>query len=213
MSLTTPPPADPQSQLDPGPGDAVEATDAAMAPPPPRRGVARWVALGLAVVFLGLVAVLATREPAQNTLAQSPLLGQPAPEVIGAGLDGATVRLSQFRGRYVVLNFFATWCVPCQQEHDDLVRFSERHRSAGDAVVLAVIFDDEPERVRAFFERRGGDWPVLADPSGKVALDFGVRGPPESYLIDPAGFVRSRIIGQVDDAGLDSLIEAAEAAS
>ncbi|MBW3557472.1 MAG: TlpA family protein disulfide reductase [Actinobacteria bacterium] len=179
----------------------------------PRRRVAPWVALALAVVLLGLVAVLATREPAQNTLAQSPLLGKPAPEVIGTGLDGSTLRLSQFRGRYVVLNFFATWCVPCQQEHDDLLRFSERHRSAGDAVVLAVIFDDEPDRVRQFFERRGGDWPVLADPSGKVSLDFGVRGPPESYLIDPNGFVRSKIVGQVDDAGLESLIRAAESAS
>lgn len=197
----------------PAMADAGAETPAPSPSDPPQRRVGRWVALGLAVVLLGLVAVLATSEPAQNTLAQSPLLGKPAPEVIGAGLDGSTVRLSQFRGRYVVLNFFATWCVPCQQEHDDLVRFSERHRAAGDAVVLAVIFDDEPDRVRQFFERRGGDWPVLADPTGKVALDFGVRGPPESYLIDPAGFVRSRIIGQVDDAGLDSLIASAEASS
>ncbi|HET9444404.1 MAG TPA: TlpA disulfide reductase family protein [Acidimicrobiales bacterium] len=192
--------------------DAHEPAPAPRPPPAggPRRRVAPWVAGGLAVVMVAFVALLATREPAQNTLAQSPLLGRPAPEVIGPGLDGSTIRLSQYRGRYVVLNFFATWCVPCQQEHDDLVRFSDRHRQAGDAVVLAVIFDDEVDRVRAFFERRGGDWPVLDDPKGKVALDFGVRGPPESYLIDPNGIVRSKIVGQVSDTGLDSLIRAAE---
>lgn len=172
--------------------------------------MSKWIAGALAFLMVGFVAVLVTRDSAQSAQADSPLLGLPAPEVIGPGLDGSTIRLSQFRGRYVVLNFFASWCIPCIEEHDDLVRFSERHRVAGDAVVLSVIFDDTVDNARRFFEQRGGDWPVLFDPRGKVSLDFGVRGPPESYLIDPDGIVRSKIVGQVDDRALESLLARAE---
>jgi cytochrome c biogenesis protein CcmG/thiol:disulfide interchange protein DsbE len=175
--------------------------------------MSKWISLGLGVILVAFVAVLATREPAQNTLAKSPLIGRPAPEVIGTGLDGSTVRLSSLSGRYVVVNFFATWCTPCLLEHDDLLRFAERHKEAGDAAIVAVLFDDEPENARAFFEKRGGDWPVIEDKSGKVALDFGVRGPPESYVIGPDGTVLAKYLGQITDTGLDSVLAQAEAAS
>ena len=155
---------------------------------------------------MGLVGVLATRPSAETALAQTPLAGKPAPEIAGTAIDGRTVRLSAMRGKFVVLNFFASWCVPCQQEHDDLIRFATAHASAGDADVLAVIFEDDADNARAFFAKNGGDWPVLADPRAKVALDFGVRGPPESFLIDPNGFVVTKIVGQVSDAGLESLL-------
>jgi cytochrome c biogenesis protein CcmG/thiol:disulfide interchange protein DsbE len=177
-----------------------------------RRRTARWIALVAGVAAVALVALLATRDPSQNTAAASPLISKPAPEVIGKDLHGATVRLSQYRGRYVVLNFFASWCVPCAREHDDLQRFSTHHALAGDAQVVGVLFDDEPADARAFFEQRGGDWPVLDDPRGKVALDFGVRGPPESFLVDPDGFVLARIVGEVTDTGLDRLMAEAKKA-
>lgn len=185
-------------------------------PPPPsaatqRPRTLRWVALGLAVVAVAFVVVLATRDSAQEVAANSPLLGKIAPEVTGRELDGRTVRLSQFRGRYVLMNFFATWCTPCLREHDDLMRFQGNHTATGDATVLGVIFDDDPDNVRRFFEQRGGDWPVITDDSGKVSLDFGVRGPPESFLISPEGIVLTRIIGGVDSGRLENLLAQAEA--
>ncbi len=170
----------------------------------------RWVALGAAVLAVAFLVVLATRDSSATREADSPLLGKPAPEVIGRGLDGETIRLSQLRGQYVLLNFFATWCVPCIREHDDLIRFQNLHAEANDATVLAVVFDDDADDVRRFFAERGGDWPVIADDRGKVSLDFGVRGPPTSVLIDRNGVVISRIIGEVDATRLEDLLREAE---
>ena len=175
----------------------------------PRPKTARMLAIGTGIVVISLVALLATREPAQSTVAPSALTGKPAPAVVGESLEGETVRLSDFRGKYVVLNFFASWCIPCQREHDDLMAFSQRHGALGDAQVVAVIFSDDRAAAKAFFDEHGGDWPVLSDPNGQVALDYGVRGPPESFLIAPNGLVLTRIVGEVTDAGLEGLLDEA----
>jgi cytochrome c biogenesis protein CcmG, thiol:disulfide interchange protein DsbE len=193
--------------------DDVTTDDRPAAPVARRPKPLRWVALGLAVVAVAFVLVLATRRSAEQAEADSPLLGKPAPEVTGPGMDGGTIRLAQLQGRYVLVNFFASWCVPCINEHDDLLRFQARHEEAGDATVLAVTFNDSLENAQAFFDKRGGDWPVLADDRGKVALDFGVRGPPESFLIDPNGVVLTKIIGEVDDAALEAIIARAKDAA
>ena len=171
------------------------------------RHTARWAAITVGVVVAALVIVLATRRPAADVVAPSPILGQQAPDIVGPGLDGATVRLSDLRGRWVLVNFFATWCVPCVREHPELVSFSARH-PASEAQILAVVYDDQPSDVSAFFAKRGGTWPVVDDASAKV--DFGVRGVPESFLVDPDGVVRTRLVGGVTASGLDSLLRRAE---
>ena len=181
------------------------------APPPapagPRpRHTARWAAVAVGLVVALLVGLLATRPPASDVVAPSPIVGRPAPEVEGRGLDGSTVRLSDLRGRWVVVNFFATWCVPCVREHPELLRFAARH-DPSDVRVLAVVYDDQPEDVAAFFRERGGDWPVVDDTGAKV--DFGVRGVPESFLVGPEGTVRTRLIGGVTADGLDRLLRQA----
>jgi cytochrome c biogenesis protein CcmG/thiol:disulfide interchange protein DsbE len=167
---------------------------------------ALWISGAVALVIAGLMAVLATRAPALTKVAESPLVGRVAPDVTGRGLDGATVRLADLRGHFVVLNFFATWCIPCQREHPELVKFAAQHKDRDDARVLQVIFDDTVSAARQFAEKKAVAWPVLDDPDGQVALDFGVRGPPESFLIAPDGTVLYKIVGQVDAAGLDKLL-------
>ena len=188
-------------------------TEAAVAPAAPeapavaprRPRTALWIAVAVGLSVALFIGVLATRDAAVDRVAPSRLLGRSAPEIVGPSvLAGGTFRLSSLQGKYVLVNFFATWCVPCVKEHPEMVKFSERHRAAGDAAVVSVIYDDELSEVRSFFAKRGGDWPVVEASGAKV--DWGVRGVPESFLVDPSGTVLTRIVGGVTDGGLERLL-------
>jgi len=181
----------------------------------PRRRVGPVVAILLRLGMVALIAILATATPAFQKTNKSPLLGKPAPDIVGPTVtssDGAQYKLSDRRGRFVVVNFFATWCAPCQQEHPELVSFARRHLQAGDAEVVSVVFGDNDNDVKKFFQENGGEWSVVSDPQGQIALDYGVTGIPESFVIDPNGFVVSKITGGVTSEGLDAILTAAEQA-
>ena len=173
-----------------------------------RRRPALWGSVAAGVVLALFVAVLATRDSAAtNRAVDSPLLGKPAPDLAGESLlDGGTFDLRDARGQWVLVNFFATWCEPCRKEHPDLVRFAQDHRVAGDAGVVSVVFQDEPEDVESYFRDNGGDWPVVNDTEGEVVVDWSVSGVPESYLVDPSGGVRAKIVGGVDAERLEDLL-------
>ncbi|MFP5321366.1 MAG: TlpA family protein disulfide reductase [Acidimicrobiia bacterium] len=169
-----------------------------------RRRIGPWIAGAVLVVLAGFVAVLATGGDDRGV--RSTLIGLPAPGIAGETIDGGSYDLAEQRGEYVVVNFFATWCVPCIREHPELVEFDERHRAAGDASVVSVVFDSRPAQVLEFFERNGGEWPVVVDPDGRTALDYGVSGVPESYLLAPDGTVLVKIEGGVTADELDRLL-------
>jgi len=178
----------------------------------PRRRRGPWLGVALAVLVLGAFVVLLVS--AKRPTDRSVLPGRPAPGVERAfpTLTGDPLRLVDLRGKYVVLNFFASWCVPCEKEHSDLVRFQQRHSVAGDATVVQVLFNDRPEAARRFAAERGdGGWPVLVDPTGRFALDYGVTGPPETYLIDRQGIVLAGIKGGINETTLEDLLKRAKA--
>lgn len=176
----------------------------APAPVGERRRVGPWVAGAVLVVLAAFIGVLATG--GDDGGVTSTLIGRPSPAVVGETIDGDNFDLAQQRGEYVVVNFFATWCIPCIREHPELVEFERRHREAGDASVVSVVFDSRPEQVKEFFAENGGDWPVLLDPDGRTALEFGVTGVPESYLLGPDGTVLTKIEGGVTAEVLDDLL-------
>lgn len=194
--------------LDTGPDGGPPAEEHRL---PTGRHTARWVALTVLVVGAGLIAVLATRPPAAVVEAQNPLVKKPAPAVAGVTLDGTRFVLPRVPGHYVVVNFFASWCEPCQTEGPNLVQFQFEHQRAGDASMVSVVFDDTENAARAYQTNLGASWPTLADPGGTLALSFGVRAPPTTFIIAPDGRVVASIIAPVTASDLDWLIAKAKA--
>lgn len=186
--------------------------------PPPRRGrTALLVSVVMVVLVAAIVAVLATRQPATDRRAASPLVGNAAPSLMGETLDGGAFNIDQHRGRWVVVNYFATWCVPCRVEHPELVAFDRAHGgsagAADDAVLVSVLYDDDTDTAARFFADHGGSWPVVIDRDARIATDWGVAGVPETYLVRPDGRVAVKLIGGVTQDGMERVIAEVEAVS
>ena len=170
----------------------------------PRRGhTARWIAAAVAVVGAALVVLLATRPPEAATEVDTPLVGQRAPALDGPTLAGGSFHLASLRGRWVVLNFFASWCPPCQQEEPDLVAFAYAHRAPTAAALVGVVFNDSAAAAHAFMRSEGATWPAVVDGGGQIALAYGVVGPPETFIVAPDGTVVVHLDGPVTASELD----------
>ena len=157
-----------------------------------------WVGLGVVLPLLLLLGSSLGRDP--HTV-RSPLVGRAAPDFALTPLDGgAPIRLSDLRGRPAVLNFWATWCVPCFQEHEVLVRAARAHE--GRVRFLGVVYEDDPHSVRRFLEREGSAYPSLMDGESKTAIAYGVFGVPESFFLDAQGQVVAKHTGPLDDQTL-----------
>jgi cytochrome c biogenesis protein CcmG/thiol:disulfide interchange protein DsbE len=200
-------PGTPDPSFDPPAGDGAAVDDGS----PGRSRTGLVVSLVVALVVVAFVVVLATREPATERRAKSPLVGKVAPALVGRTLDDGTFDIDDHRGEWVVVNFFATWCQPCVEEHPELVAFDEAHRAAGDASVVSIVYDEDPEVVAEFFAERGGEWPVVRD-GGLAAVDYGVVKVPETYLVTPGGDVAQKYTGGVTREMIDGDIAAIEAA-
>jgi len=199
-------------QQAPAPAPAPAAPAAPAAGSPRRRHPARWIAGGVLVVGAALVVLLATRAPEVATEAATPLLGHEAPALQGTTLTGQRFDLAALRGRFVVVNFFASWCAPCQEEEPGLVTFADHHRGPQDAALVGVVFDDTASDARSFMAGDGADWPALSDPGGASAVDYGVRAPPETFIVSPEGVVVAHLDGPVTAAQLDYWIAQAAGA-
>ena len=171
--------------------------------PGKRRRTVLWATVGVAAVTAVLIAVIASAQPSSQVTARSPLLGSAAPAISGPGLAGGHYSLSQFRNEWVLVNFMATWCQPCQQEMPQLLKFAKQHSKSADATVLTVVYDPtNVAQLKTFLTTRGACWPAVDDPSASVS--YGVTGLPSSFLVAPDGVVYAYVPGEVEAAALDN---------
>ena len=175
-----------------------------------RRRIAPLVVGAVGVVVVGLFFILVSADSSSGESARSPLIGNPAPAATGEFADGSTFDLSRRKGSWVVLNFFTHNCVPCIREHPELIEFVEQQEALGSdgAEFYSIVRDSTQDEVDEFFERRGGDWPIVYDSEFEFVNQFGVALVPETWIIDPNGFVRRRFISEVNAADLSQLMQA-----
>jgi cytochrome c biogenesis protein CcmG, thiol:disulfide interchange protein DsbE len=156
---------------------------------------------GRRAVIMSLVPVLAIAGLFGSQLGKDPsrlpslLEGREAPNFQLRELqNGREIRLSSLRGHPVVINFWASWCAECVQEHDDLAAAWSRYSDRG-VVFLGILYQDTESGARSFLRALGGGWPTLVDPGSRTALDYGVYGAPETYFIAADGTVIHKQVG------------------
>jgi cytochrome c biogenesis protein CcmG/thiol:disulfide interchange protein DsbE len=130
--------------------------------------------------------------------------GQAAPPITATALDGTRVDLAALRGRPVIVNFWASWCVPCR---DEFPLFKDKLAELGPTdglAIVGVLFKDQPELANQFLADFGATWPTVGDPDGTTAKAYRVVAPPQTYFIDKDGVLRGIQIGQVQPEDFDT---------
>ncbi len=176
----------------------------------------RWLPLA---IFIGLAVLLAagvimSRNPDRDAL-PSPLIGKPAPEFALPELfdPSRIVTLKELKGAPFVLNVWGSWCVACRDEHPALTAFAETKRVR----VIGYNWKDEPEDAKRWLEQLGNPYfMILQDIEGRAALDFGIYGAPETFLVDARGMIVWKHVGVLTPElirdELEPLLARAEAA-
>jgi cytochrome c biogenesis protein CcmG, thiol:disulfide interchange protein DsbE len=157
------------------------------------------IAIGAALLTIGFVVYVMAKGFGTNPREVPFLLaGKKAPNFTIKRLDNdTTVSLSDFTGKPIVINFWATWCGPCKMEHPVLDWAAKQY--ADRAVFLGIVFEDNEENTKRFLAENGWSFVQLYDPLSTVAVDYGVSGVPETYFIDRNGIITGKYAAPFTD--------------
>jgi cytochrome c biogenesis protein CcmG/thiol:disulfide interchange protein DsbE len=168
-----------------------------------RRSLPRGWLVTAAVLPVVLLALLVAILISRGGTPVGGSIGSQAPSFELVDLDGDPVRLADFRGSPVVVNFWASWCGPCVEEFPLLQQAAAEHAADGLALI-GIVYRDNADAARSFMQQMGAEWPTVMDPGETVADEFGIlAGPPETFFIDAEGTVVARQIGQLGATDLE----------
>ena len=153
-----------------------------------------FVAGAVALPAIAVLALLAYGFRTDTRYIPSPLIGKPAPLFTLTLFDGSVMRLADLRGKVVFVNFWASWCVPCREEAPALEAASRTYRPR-DVVFVGVNIQDKEPDARAFLDEFRITYPNGIDHGSKIAVDYGVYGIPETFIIDRDGLIAYKQIG------------------
>ncbi|MGH7885237.1 MAG: TlpA family protein disulfide reductase [Thermodesulfobacteriota bacterium] len=162
----------------------------------------------LALIFLLLFVMYKAIFGEKTILTFSPLVGKPAPEFTLITFDGNSISLSDYRGKAILVNFWASWCNPCKEEAPALEKF---YKNLADENVefLAVNVLDDRKSAEKYLTLFGGSFPNAYDTNNKIHLDYGVEGVPETFFISPDGIVTDKYRGPLSEKLIKEFIKRA----
>lgn len=170
----------------------------------PRKGKVKWpILLVGGGLVLALVLLLSSGFGKDPHAIPSMLEGRSAVSFSLVDLDGNPVSLEGLRGTPVILNFWSTWCQPCKIEHP---YFQDAARAFPQVKFYGMLYGDEPEKAKRFLRQTHSAYPTLVDPGGRVAIDYGVTGVPETFFIDREGRIVKKVSGVVPPDLLQEMI-------
>ncbi len=136
------------------------------------------------------------------------IIDTPAPDFTAPELyEGKPISLSQFKGKVVVLNFWASWCRECKLEHPALLQIGERFAKEPNFVLLGVNYQDKEDLAREYLQELGNNFTHVRDVQGTVSIDYGIYGVPETFVIDQTGMIRHKSIGPLVGQTYTHLVE------
>jgi cytochrome c biogenesis protein CcmG/thiol:disulfide interchange protein DsbE len=160
--------------------------------------MSRWLSLVPLFLLLALAAYFAFGLNTDSRTVQSVLIDKPLPafNLPKYGAEGETFGADDLKGRVSLLNIFASWCITCRVEHPVLLKLAQEKRVA----IYGLAWKDKPDELKAWLEELGDPYLAIADDAnGRTAIDLGVTGAPETYVIDKQGRIRLKQVGAIDD--------------
>ena len=172
----------------------------------------RWVvAIVFAVVTsLGVVMVISLGNSSQGT-PPSQLIGHVPPSFTLTAFDGSALRLDDYAGKVVIVNWWNEWCQPCIDETPSLLQVAADLKNDPNVAMIGIVHDERTQRAaRDYAASTGIPYPLAFDPGGRTALDWGVSQQPETFIIAPNGKVQAWIPGPIDVARTESIVASLE---
>jgi peroxiredoxin len=167
------------------------------------------IVVAIVISILLFVGVKKARQSPVPTTPAGKLMGQPAPDFALQSLDGKTIKLSDFRGKAVLLNFWATWCEPCKIEMPWFVDFEKKYGSQGLEVVGVAMDDASPAEISSFAQKLGVNYPVLIGKEEVGAQYGGIEYLPSTFYISRDGKILDHVFGLVSRSEIESDIQKA----
>ena len=160
--------------------------------------MSRGLQIILVVVLLGLFGLFYQGLWGDPRSIPTVLIGTTAPTFTGPDVEsGQSISLDHYKGKVVLLNFWASWCYECKVEHKDILRLHEQFKDHPDFVMLGVNYQDELPNAQQYLKQYGTTFQHVRDLKGTLAIDYGVYGVPETFVIDQQGVIRHKWVGPI----------------
>lgn len=158
----------------------------------------RGTQLTIGVILFGLLILFIQGLGGDPRSIPTVLIGTQAPNFVGPDVEsGDPISLSQFQGKVLVLNFWASWCQECKVEHSNLLKLHDRFKDHPNFDMLGVNYQDQVKEAQAYLKVFGSSFRHVRDVKGALAIDYGVYGVPETFVIDHQGNIRHKWVGPI----------------